>query len=73
MREKPKLIALNKSDLADEKVSREWMNWYNLRGYANVFIDSIKGRGINELKGKYMQLWRKGSKGIRKGAGYSGQ
>ncbi|NMB34040.1 MAG: ribosome biogenesis GTPase YlqF [Clostridium sp.] len=52
LREKPKLIALNKSDLADEKVSREWMNWYNLRGYANVFIDSIKGRGINELKRK---------------------
>lgn len=47
---KPRVAALNKADLADEAVSREWMKWYTSRGYTVIFIDSIKGTGINQLK-----------------------
>lgn len=47
---KPRIITLNKSDLADEKLSREWTKWYSSNGYTNIFIDSIRGTGINELK-----------------------
>lgn len=47
---KPKVLALNKSDLADELISEEWAKWYNENGYTAIFIDSLKGRGINSLK-----------------------
>lgn len=50
IKNKPKVVVLNKSDLADEAKSREWNKWYNSNGYTNIFIDSIKGKGINELK-----------------------
>lgn len=50
IKQKPRVIALNKSDLADDQVSRQWSKWYNSQGFANIFIDSVKGTGINELK-----------------------
>lgn len=46
---KPRVVVLNKADLADEALSKEWSRWYNSKGYTNIFIDSVKGRGINEL------------------------
>ncbi len=55
---KPRLIALNKSDLADQAVSSEWSKWYGLNGYTNIFIDSVKGRGINELKSRLREIMR---------------
>ncbi len=50
IKNKPRVIALNKSDLADEAVSREWSRWYASQGHTHIFIDSIRGKGINELK-----------------------
>ena len=47
---KPRITALNKADLADEAVSKEWMKWYSSRGNTVIFIDSVKGTGINQLK-----------------------
>jgi ribosome biogenesis GTPase A len=47
---KPRVVALNKSDLADESVSKEWSRWYSANVYNCIFIDSIKGTGINLLK-----------------------
>ena len=43
---------MNKADLADESASREWLKWYGSKGVAVIFIDSIKGNGINQLKAK---------------------
>jgi len=50
VKNKPKIVVLNKADLADEKISNEWSKWYNSQGYATIFIDSIKGTGIKQLK-----------------------
>lgn len=47
---KKKIIALNKSDLADEVISKEWSKWYDKNGYTNIFIDSLRGKGIGRLK-----------------------
>ena len=47
---KPRIVAMNKSDLADEAASREWLKWYGAKGSAVIFIDSIKGSGIAQLK-----------------------
>ena len=58
IKSKPKVVVLNKADLADENISREWSKWYNSNGYANIFIDSIKGKGINELKTQLRNLMK---------------
>lgn len=47
---KPRLIVLNKSDLADPVISKEWSDWYRKQGIPVIFADSIKGKGLNVLK-----------------------
>jgi ribosome biogenesis GTPase A len=55
---KLRVVALNKSDLADESVSRLWSKWYNSKGYTTLFIDSVRGKGINELKSRLRELMK---------------
>ena len=55
---KPRIIAMNKADLADESASGEWLKWYNSKGIAVIFIDSIKGSGINQLKSKLREMMK---------------
>ncbi|NJD01319.1 MAG: ribosome biogenesis GTPase YlqF [Ruminiclostridium sp.] len=55
---KPRIIVMNKSDLADESISKEWLKWYHSKGLAVVFIDSIKGNGINLLKSKLREMMK---------------
>ncbi len=47
---KPRLIVLNKADMADAAVSKEWAKWYKSKGSTVIFVDSIKGTGMNHLK-----------------------
>jgi ribosome biogenesis GTPase A len=47
---KPRLAVLNKSDLADKKINNQWKNWYAKKNQQCIFIDSLKGTGINNLK-----------------------
>jgi ribosome biogenesis GTPase A len=53
LKNKPRVVALNKADLADEKVSKQWSSWYNSQGYANIFIDSLKGHNLIKLRGNF--------------------
>jgi ribosome biogenesis GTPase A len=46
---KKRLIALNKSDLADEKITREWINKFKAEGLAVVTIDALTGKGMKNL------------------------
>lgn len=55
---KPRVVAMNKADLADEAVSREWLKWYREKGISVIFIDSIKGNGINQLKAKLREMMK---------------
>jgi len=56
IKDKPRIVAFNKSDLADENVSREWERWYKQNGVSSVFIDSIRGKAINQLKDRLREL-----------------
>jgi len=47
---KPRLIVLNKSDLADPVRSKEWEAWFNKKSIPVIFADSIRGKGMNILK-----------------------
>ncbi len=47
---KPRVIALNKCDMADENMLKEWVAYYKSQGITAVPVDSIKGTGIGTLK-----------------------
>ncbi len=47
---KPRVVALNKSDMADEEVTKLWVEWYAKKGIRAVPICSITGNGIQRLK-----------------------
>lgn len=53
---KPRIIALNKFDLADPKINKEWIKYYNANGIEAVLINSITGVGIKELLTKASNL-----------------
>lgn len=47
---RPRIVALNKADMADGSILKEWGRWYKDRGISVAFVDSIKGTGMNQLK-----------------------
>ena len=46
---KPRLIALNKSDLADPAETRAWLAYFRAQGVRAVAIDANKGKGMKQL------------------------
>ncbi len=44
---KPRLVVLNKADLADEAATKRWIAWYEARGVAAIAVDCKSGRGFN--------------------------
>ena len=46
---KPRVIVLNKADLADEATTRAWMKYFATQGITAVPVDAVKGRGVKEL------------------------
>lgn len=46
---KPRMIILNKSDLADPKVTAEWVEYFKQEGHAVLPLDSASGQGIKEI------------------------
>lgn len=67
--EKPKLIALNKADLADPSATKAWTEYFTARGAKAVAIDAVKGKGMKQLIGLAEDLARpKTEKLVSKGA-----
>ncbi len=46
---KPRIIALNKSDLADSAGSKGWAAWFEQQGFAVVSMNASSGSGIKDL------------------------
>lgn len=67
--DKPRLVVLNKSDLADPKVTKEWLAYFKAQGAAAVAVDATKGSGLKELTRRIEELARpKTEKLVRSGA-----
>lgn len=47
-RGKPRVAVLNKVDLADERVTKEWVSYFKDKGIEVTLADCAKGKGINE-------------------------
>lgn len=52
---KPRIILLNKCDMADEKVTAQWIKYFRSTGAEAMAVDCRSGRGLNG----YTQLVRK--------------
>ena len=45
--EKPRLVILNRCDLADPKATQRWRRWFQERGIAILETDARTGKGVN--------------------------
>jgi ribosome biogenesis GTPase A len=67
--EKPRLVALNKADLADEAQTKKWIACFRSQGLSAVPIDSLAGTGLKALVQKAEALAKpKTHKLVAKGA-----
>lgn len=46
---KSRIILLNKFDLADEKNTLKWKEWFEKQGFFVAFVNSKNGRGVKEV------------------------
>ncbi|MCD7033800.1 ribosome biogenesis GTPase YlqF [Metabacillus sp. GX 13764] len=46
---KPRLVLLNKADMADKTVTKEWMKYFKNKGITALPIDSQSGTGIKDI------------------------
>lgn len=68
--DKPKIVILNKYDLADPKVLNDWINYYKAKNIEAIPFNSLTGDGMNKLlnsikdsvKDKIQSLQNKGRK-----------
>ncbi|MDY3972596.1 MAG: ribosome biogenesis GTPase YlqF [Clostridia bacterium] len=49
IRNKPRLLVLNKSDLADKNRTKQWIDWYASQGLKVIPISCSTGMGINTV------------------------
>lgn len=56
--EKPRVVALNKSDLADPAETAKWIKHFERAGLQVVAIDSAAGKGMKSLVAKVARLAR---------------
>ncbi len=55
---KPRLLVLNKSDLADEVENQKWIAYYNKRGQEALLTDSNTGKGIQDVVKKASEMMK---------------
>ena len=48
-RNKPRLIVLNKCDLADDKATQKWINYFRNNGSEAIAVDCKSGKGLKNL------------------------
>lgn len=53
---RPRVMALNKADLADDTVNQVWKKWYEEQGYGVVLVDSLHGKGYKEIAKEALRL-----------------
>ena len=47
--ERPRILVLNKADIADSSVTDAWMKWFTDKGYTVIAVDSQSGKGFSAL------------------------
>ena len=47
--QKPRLMVLNKSGLADPEKTRIWLDLFRASGFCAAAVDALQGRGMREI------------------------
>ncbi|MFC5702155.1 ribosome biogenesis GTPase YlqF [Cohnella faecalis] len=55
---KPRLILLNKADLADAEQTTRWNKHFKAQGHETLAIDASNGTGVKDISGKVKELLR---------------
>lgn len=56
VQQKPRIVLLNKSDLADAKIVQDWIEYFKQHGLTALPINSISGKGISDISVKAEEL-----------------
>lgn len=48
--DKPRVVLLNKMDLANEAMNKKWLEYFKAKGYEAILIDSVKGTNLNKIE-----------------------
>lgn len=54
--EKPRLLLLNKADMADEKVTRKWEAYYREQGYTVLSVNAQTGAGTGKISERVHEM-----------------
>lgn len=58
LKNKPRLLVMNKADLADKDRTNQWIEWYRTRGIKVIPISCTTGQGINKVLSEARELVR---------------
>ena len=53
---KPRVVLLNKADLADPTATNEWIKYYRNKGISCLTAESKKGEGLNNVKARLREI-----------------
>jgi ribosome biogenesis GTP-binding protein ylqF len=49
LKDKPRIMILNKSDMADENETKKWLSYYRKHGYGAVVVDALHSKGLDKI------------------------
>lgn len=49
LKDKPRIMILNKSDMADENDTKKWLSYYRKKGYGAVVVDALHSKGLDKI------------------------
>lgn len=64
--DKPRLVILNKSDLADKNANRLWKEYFCKMGITAVIVDSLNNKGLDEIVNMSYRLTEDKRKALEK-------
>lgn len=64
--EKPRMLILNKKDMADDTITDKWIGYFKSKGILAIALDCKNGKGVNAflpaIKINCLGIWFKGEK-----------
>lgn len=63
---KARLVLLNKSDLAEERMNNAWAEFFREKGFAAVKVNSKKGNGLKQIQGAIQEACKEKTERDRK-------
>lgn len=56
VKDKPRLVLLNKTDLADQKVTEQWIEYFRSQQLTAMGIDALSGKGVHKIPDQCRKL-----------------